>query len=55
VLVNGAVAAEQAIPPGGVWRPSVPAPASADGSTVCVYRLETDGLIGSTRVDFVRG
>ncbi len=55
VLVGGAVAAEQAIPPGGVWRPSVPAPVSADGSTVCVYRLETDGLIGSTRVDFVRG
>jgi len=55
VLVDGEVAAERAIAPGAVWRPSIPAPAGADGSGMCVYRLETDGLIGSTRVDFVRG
>jgi hypothetical protein len=54
VLVDGAVAVERAVPPGTVWRPSVSAPASADGSKVCVYRLETDGLIGTTRVEFVR-
>jgi hypothetical protein len=53
VLVGGKVAAEQAVTPNGVWRPSVPAPASADGSSVCVFRLETDGLIGTTRVDWV--
>jgi hypothetical protein len=55
VLVGGAVAAARAVAPGAVWRPSVPVPASADGSKVCVYRLETDGLIGTTRVEFVRG
>jgi hypothetical protein len=55
ILVNGKVAAEQAIPPGGVWRPSVPSPASADGSGTCVYTIASDGLIGSTRVEFVRG
>lgn len=55
VLVGGAVAAARAVPPGVVWRPSIRVPASADGSNVCVYRLETDGLIGTTRVEFVRG
>jgi hypothetical protein len=55
ILVDGKVAAEESIPPGGVWRPSVPTPASADGSRPCVYTIASDGLIGSTRVEFVRG
>ncbi len=55
VLVDGEVVAEQAIVPDGVWRPSIPAPSSADGRGVCVYRLETDGLIGSTRIEWVPG
>ncbi len=55
ILLDGKVAAERSIPPGGVWRPSVPAPPSADGSRTCVYTIASDGLIGSTRVDFVRG
>jgi hypothetical protein len=55
VLIDGAVAASRAVPPGVVWRPSVRVPASAEGSRVCIYRLETDGLIGTTRVEFVRG
>lgn len=55
VIIGGAVAAARAVPPGAVWRPSIRAPASADGSKVCVYWLETDGLIGTTRVEFVRG
>jgi len=54
VLLDGRVLAERAVPPEGVWRPSVPAPPSADGSGICRYRLETDGLIGSTRIEFVR-
>ena len=53
VLIGGAVVAEQAVAPGKVWRPSVPAPPSADGRDVCLYRLETDGLVGSTRVEWV--
>jgi len=55
VLRGGAVAAERAVAAGRVWRPRIPAPASADGSGVCTYRLETDGLIGSTRIEFVPG
>jgi hypothetical protein len=54
ILRDGEVVAEQAIPPGGVWRPAIPAPRNADGSRHCDYLLETDGLIGSTRIDFVR-
>lgn len=55
VVVGGKVVAKQTIPPNGGWRPSIPSPSSANGSTVCVYRLETDGLIGSTRIEFARG
>ena len=29
-------------------------PADADGSGRCVYELESDGLVGSTRIEFVR-
>jgi hypothetical protein len=51
---GGTVLAERAIPPGTVWRVAVPAPENADGTGRCVYVLETDGLVGSTRIDFVR-
>jgi hypothetical protein len=54
VLRDGAVVAARAIPPEQVWRPSIPTAASADGTEMCVYKIETDGLIGSTRVEFVR-
>jgi hypothetical protein len=53
VLVDGQVVAEQAIPPDGAWRPSVAGPTTADGTGECVFRLQTDGLIGSTRVEWV--
>ena len=54
IRMNGATLAERAIPPEAVWRPSVPAPATADGSGKCVYELESEGLVGSTRIEFVR-
>jgi hypothetical protein len=54
IVREGEVVAERVIPPDGVWRPRIPAPPGADGSGPCDYRLETDGLIGSTRIDFVR-
>jgi hypothetical protein len=53
ILVNGALATERSVQPEGVWRPAVPAPPSADGSGVCAYEVQTDGLIGSTRIEFV--
>jgi hypothetical protein len=54
IRLDGEVLAERAIPPETVWRPAVAAPASADGSGRCVYELESDGLVGSTRIEFVR-
>ena len=54
IRLNGRIMAELAIPPESVWRPAVRAPAGADGSRPCVYVLETDGLVGSTRIEFVR-
>ena len=53
VLVDGQVIAESTIPPGGAWRPSIPTPASADGTGDCVFQLATDGLIGSTRIEWL--
>ena len=54
ILRDGEVVAEYSIPPGTVWRPRIPAGPPADGSGTCAYRLETDGLVGSTRIEFVR-
>lgn len=53
VLVDGELAAERAVANEEIWRPTVPSPPSADGTGICVYRIETDGLIGSTRLEFV--
>ena len=53
IWLNGRVVAERAIPPYSVWRPAVRAPANADPARRCVYELESDGLIGSTRIEFV--
>jgi hypothetical protein len=53
VRAAGEVVAERAIPPETVWRVAVPAPAGADGSGTCLYELESEGLVGSTRVEFV--
>ncbi len=54
ILLNGETVAERAVAPETVWRPAVPSPPAADGSGRCVYELETDGLVGSTRIEFVR-
>jgi hypothetical protein len=51
---DGRTLAEQAIPPGAVWRPSVRAPADASRDGRCDFELETDGLVGSTRIEYVR-
>jgi hypothetical protein len=40
---------------GGLWRGSVSAPPYANGQAPCVYRLRSAGLVGSTRIEFVRG
>jgi hypothetical protein len=53
LLVDGSAVAERAIPPGTVWRPAVPAPASADGTGTCDFEVRTEGLVGSTRIEWV--
>jgi hypothetical protein len=39
--------------PDTVWEGSVPSPPYADGTSRCVFELESDGLVGSTRIEFV--
>lgn len=53
VILDETTVAERAIPPGEVWRPSVPSPPSADGTGACVFVVESDGLVGSTRVEWL--
>ncbi len=50
--VDGVPAGEIAPRPGTVWRGSVPG--SADEER-CVFELESPGLTGSTRIEYVRG
>jgi hypothetical protein len=54
ILWGDRVLAERAIPPGAVWRPAVEAPAAATSGGRCVFRIQTDGLVGSTRIEYVR-
>jgi len=41
-------------PAGGVWQGSVPAPPGAKGTRKCTYEIKSSGLVGSTRIEFVR-
>ena len=52
--VDGAPKLRIELPAGSVWNGSVPAPPYADGQTRCVYDLVSKGLVGSTRIEFVR-
>ena len=52
--VDGAPKLRIELPAGSVWNGSIPAPPYADGQTRCVYDLVSKGLVGSTRIEFVR-
>lgn len=52
IRVNGVTWRTIQPAPGKVWRGSVPTLALAAG-VPCVFELETDGLVGSTRVEWV--
>jgi hypothetical protein len=39
--------------PDTLWQGGIAAPPYADGGSRCVYELESDGLVGSTRIEFV--
>jgi hypothetical protein len=51
---NGLTVARPAIAPNEVWNGTIPAPADADVRTTCLFELVSPGLVGSTRLEFVR-
>jgi hypothetical protein len=55
VRANGIPRARPFLAPGGLWSGSVAAPPDADGRSSCVFELAGQGLVGSTRLEFVRG
>jgi hypothetical protein len=50
--VDGRPAGEIAPRPGAVWQGSIPAP---EGEGRCEFEIESPGLTGSTRIEYVRG
>jgi Dolichyl-phosphate-mannose-protein mannosyltransferase len=52
---DGRVVYQRTLAPGEIARPAVPSGPNARGGTRCVYELESAGLVGSTRIEFVRG
>ena len=52
IRVNGFPWETVEIPPGGVWRGAVE-PVVASTDVPCVFELESTGLVGSTRVEWV--
>jgi 4-amino-4-deoxy-L-arabinose transferase-like glycosyltransferase len=54
VRLDGRVVYRRTLAPGEIARPKLAAPTGARRGTRCVYELDSAGLMGSTRVDFVR-
>ncbi len=52
--VNGLTWARPTIASGAVWNGSLPSPPDADARSLCVFELVSPGLVGSTRLAFVR-
>jgi hypothetical protein len=55
IRVNGFPWETVELPPGGAWRGAVRPVGFADGESPCVFDLESAGLVGSTRVEWVPG
>ena len=53
VRVDGVPLPELRPPRDALWLGAVPAPPYADGASTCVFELESGGLVGSTRIEFV--
>ncbi|MCY7301658.1 MAG: glycosyltransferase family 39 protein [Thermoleophilia bacterium] len=52
--VDGTRAALVALASGDVWNGAVPTPKNADGKRVCSFEIRSAGLVGSTKIAFVR-
>jgi hypothetical protein len=53
ISVDGRKARTVMLAAGSVWSGDVPAPADANGKSLCVYEIASQGLLGSTRIEFV--
>ncbi len=51
---NGITTARPEIAPDTVWNGIITAPPDADGRSPCVFEVVSPGLVGSTRLEFVR-
>ena len=54
IRVNGITYARVNVASGSVWTGHVSAPPDADGRRRCLFTLTSPGLVGSTRLEFVR-
>jgi hypothetical protein len=54
IRIDGRLVYERTLASGEIDRPELPAPAEARGDGRCVYEIESDGLVGSTRIEYVR-
>jgi len=52
--VNGITWSRPLVASGTVWNGSVPSPPDANGRSLCLFELVSPGLVGSTRLEFVR-
>jgi hypothetical protein len=54
ILLDRTVVMRAAPAPETVWRGAVASPSTPDGDGVCRYKIRSPGLVGSTRIEFVR-
>ena len=54
LLVDGREERSVAMAPNTVWNGTVPSPGRADGRGRCVFAIRSTGLVGATRIEFVR-
>lgn len=52
--VDGVAAARLSLASGQVWNGSIPVLKDADGARVCTFEIRSAGLVGSTKIAFVR-
>lgn len=55
ISVEDILTARVTVASGDVWTGSVPAPPDANGRGLCSFKIKSPGLVGSTRIEFVRG
>jgi hypothetical protein len=54
IRADGILYRRVTVRPGAVWNGSVSSPPDADGRRLCSFTIDSPGLVGSTRLAFVR-